>query len=229
MAVNTAAFFVVNPDPSKAQGALIPESAPTFLWGQGTPDGDREPFLSAQKGSLYAEVDATDDTALLWVKVDEGNDNDDWVRSFVENQALIDNADIAAAAGIVGSKLATKARRHSARSVWFNLDNGAGTTVDDVIMRPSTAITITAARIVYVDATTGTVAGGNAKIGVTLGGAEVVAATAYGDTAAVGTATAMTIVSGAVAANTSVFVRHTGVAATQAGQAVVEIEYTVDD
>ena len=118
--------------------------------------------------------------------------------------------------------------RRSARSVWFNLDNGNGTTIDDVLMTPTSAITITAARIIYVDATTGTVAAGNAKIGTTLGGAEVVAATAYENTKAVGTTTAMTIVSGAVAAGTSVFVRHTGVAATQAGQAVVEIEYTVD-
>lgn len=131
--------------------------------------------------------------------------------------------DIQAGATVTGNPL-----RHSQRSVWFNLDNGAGTTVDDVLLKPTSAITITAARIIYVDATTGTVAGGNAKIGTTLGGAEVVAATAYEDTKAVGTSTAMTIVSGAVAAATSVFVRHTGVAATQAGQAVVEIEYTVN-
>lgn len=127
-----------------------------------------------------------------------------------------------------GSTLPAKPFRNSARSVWFNLDNGAGTTIDDVILRPASAITITAARILYVDATSGTVAAGNAKIGTTLGGAEIVAATAYGDAKAVGTTTAMTIVAGAVAANTSVFVRHTGVAAVAAGQAVVEIEYTVD-
>lgn len=116
----------------------------------------------------------------------------------------------------------------SARSVWFNLDNGAGTTIDDVLMTPSRAITITAARILYVDATSGTVAAGNAKIGTTLGGAEIVAATAYENSKAVGTKTEMTIVAGAVPAGTPVFVRHTGVAATAAGQAVVEIEYTVD-
>ena len=115
-----------------------------------------------------------------------------------------------------------------ARSVWFNIDNGAGTTVDDVLLKPSKAITITAARIIYVDATTGTVAAGNAKIGITLGGAEIVAATAYENTKAVGTSTAMTIVSGAVAAGGSVFVRHTGIAAVAAGQAVVEVEYSVN-
>lgn len=112
-----------------------------------------------------------------------------------------------------------------ARSVWFNLDNGAGAAVDDVLLKAANAIQIVAARIVYVDATSGTVAAGNAKLGTTLGGAEIVAATAYGNAKAVGSETAMTIVSGAVPAGGSVFCRHTGVAATQAGQAVVEIEY----
>jgi hypothetical protein len=112
-----------------------------------------------------------------------------------------------------------------AKSASFDLDNGAGTTVDDVILRPDALITILAARIVYSDATTGTVAAGNAKIGTTVGGAEIVAATAYENAKAIGTKTDMTIVSGTVAAGTPVIVRHTGVAATQAGRAYVEIEY----
>jgi hypothetical protein len=112
-----------------------------------------------------------------------------------------------------------------AKSVWFNLDNGSGTTIDDVILKAAVPVTVTAARILYVDATTGTVAAGNARIGTTAGGSEIVASTAYENTKAVGTETAMVIVAGAVAANGAVFVRHTGVAATQAGQAVVEIEY----
>jgi hypothetical protein len=112
-----------------------------------------------------------------------------------------------------------------ARSMRFDLDNGAGVTVDDVILRPGVAVTITAARIVYTDATTGTVAAGNARIGTTVGGSEIVASTAYENAKTIGTVTAMTIVAGAVAANAPVFVRHTGVAVTQAGQAYVEIEY----
>jgi hypothetical protein len=112
-----------------------------------------------------------------------------------------------------------------AKTVWFNLDNGAGTTIDDVILKSDVAVTVTAARIVYVDATTGTVAGANAKIGTTVGGAEIVAATAYENTKTVGTVTDMTIVAGAVPAAGAVFVRHTGIAATAAGQAYVEIEY----
>lgn len=120
-------------------------------------------------------------------------------------------------------------RRQIARSVWFNLDNGAGTTIDDVILRHTQAIKIEAARIIYVDAQTGTVAGGNASIGSTAGGAEYVAATAYENSKAPGVVTAMTLKAAAsfVAAGTPIMVRHTGVAVTQAGQAIVEIEYVV--
>lgn len=111
------------------------------------------------------------------------------------------------------------------RSRIFDIDNGAGTTIDDAILRAEQAITITGARIIYTDATTGTVAAGNAKIGTTVGGSEIVAATAYANAAAVGAVTAMTLVATAVAASTPIFVRHTGVAATAAGMAYVELEY----
>lgn len=112
-----------------------------------------------------------------------------------------------------------------ARSVWFNLDNGAGTTIDDVILKAISAIVIIAARIVYVDATSGVVAAGSVKLGTTLGGAEIAAATNYENAKTVGTQTDLVIVSGTVAAGGAVFCRHTGVAAAQAGQACVEIEY----
>ena len=110
-------------------------------------------------------------------------------------------------------------------STVFNLDNGSETTVDDVIIAPSKAVTISAARIIYVGETTGTVAAGTVQLGTTLGGVEIVAATAYQDAVGVGTVQALTIASGAVAANGVVYVRHTGVAATQAGEAFVEIEF----
>jgi len=139
------------------------------------------------------------------------------------------NAHVAAGAVIAGSKLAANARKRFARSVWFNLDNGAGTTVDDVIIRPSVAITILAVRAVYVDVTSGTVAAGNFRVGTSAGGEQVCLATAYGNSKAVGTATDGAIESGAITANQPVCVRHTGVAATAVGQAYVEIEFTVDD
>lgn len=122
---------------------------------------------------------------------------------------------------------------HVARSKAFNLDNGAGTTADDVLIAPQPRpIKIVRARIVYTDATSGTVAAGNARIGTTVGGSEVVASTAYENAKAVGTKTDMTLVSAAAAkipANAAVHCRHTGVAVTQAGEAYVEIEYVVDE
>lgn len=115
----------------------------------------------------------------------------------------------------------------TARSQFFDLDNGAGTTIDGLLIRHPRPIAITQCRIVYQGATTGTVAAGNAKVGITVGGAEIVAATAYANAVAVGTTTAMTIVEGKVAAGVPVLARHTGVAATQAGEAVVECDYIV--
>lgn len=120
-------------------------------------------------------------------------------------------------------------RRQVARSKAFNLDNGAATTADDVILRHSQPIRIDAARIVYSDATSGTVAAGSVAVGSAVGGAQYVAATNYENTKAVGSQTALTLTSAAavIAANTPICVRHTGVAATQAGEAYVEIEYVV--
>jgi hypothetical protein len=158
--------------------------------------------------------------------------------SLTYGSGTVGNSNVAAGANLSYSKIEHlhNLTYHQARNpqtqrmatTEFDLDNGAGTTVDQVVCRPTAALTITAARIIYSDATTGTVAAGNAKIGTTVGGAEIVAATAYGNTAAVGTQTSMTIVSGAVAAATPVIVRHTGVAATQAGKAIVEMEFTND-
>src|SRR5262245_4913859 len=110
-----------------------------------------------------------------------------------------------------GGAITGNISKKNAKTAWFNLDNGAGTTVDDVIFFTTLAITITDVRAVYVDATTGTVAAGSFKVGTTLNGGEIAAATNYENAKAVGTFTTATIASGAVAANASIFVRHTGV------------------
>lgn len=129
-----------------------------------------------------------------------------------------------------GYRVGTNQRRKVVKTEWFNLDNGDGTTIDDVLIRAGQALTILAARVVYVDATSGTVAAGNVSIGTTAGGEEIVAVTAYENSKAVGTATQLTLKATGikVAANTPVMVRHTGVAATAAGQVYVEIEFTFD-
>ena len=89
MADNTVAFFWrqlvqkiggAGAVPGDQAGMNLPEEAPSILWGQGTPDGDRVPFTLVNKGSLYFAVDQTDDTTNVWVKQDEGSDNADWFR-----------------------------------------------------------------------------------------------------------------------------------------------------
>ncbi len=132
------------------------------------------------------------------------------------------------AAGAVTPPKNASTVRYVARSRIFNIDNGAAATIDDVVFKPSAACTIRRAQIVYVTETAGTVAGANVKLGTTIGGGEIVAATAYANGAVIGAATAMTLVSGAVAADQAVHCRHTGIAATAAGEAYVEVEYTID-
>jgi len=97
MATNTRAYFLFPPGTGEvgsagavvqAGQALAPEGAPAVLWGQGTPDGDRSPFLNVNKGSLYAQVNATDDETSVWMKVDEGEDDADWVRLLAEVMGL---------------------------------------------------------------------------------------------------------------------------------------------
>ena len=126
----------------------------------------------------------------------------------------------------IGQSQLAASQVFQARSQVFNIDNGAGVNIDDVIMRLSRAVTLSAARIVYVDAATGTVAAGSAQVGTTVGGSDLVAPTNYQNGKAVGSVTNMTLAATAVAANQAVHVRHIGVAATQAGQAYVEIEYS---
>jgi hypothetical protein len=121
------------------------------------------------------------------------------------------------------------ARTHIAVSRIFDIDNGDGTTVDDALLIHPYAITIVSARVLYTTATTGTVAAATVQVGTTVDGEQIVAATALANTKAVGTTTSLTIVSGAVPANTMVTVRHTGIAATAAGEYRVILEYTVDD
>lgn len=119
-------------------------------------------------------------------------------------------------------------RRQIARSIAFDLDNGAGATVDDVILKHSQPIIILAGRIVYTDATTGTVAAGDARVGTSLASQQIVTATNYENSKAPGSKTDLTInPAGIIDADNAIYVRHTGVAATQAGKAYVELEYVI--
>ena len=116
------------------------------------------------------------------------------------------------------------------RTQAFNLDNGAGTTVDEVLLDTGgRSGRIVRAYALY-NELTGTVAAGNWKIGVAVGGATLVAATAYEDAAAVGAITeGVVLLGGYVPSGEEIFVRHTGVAATQGGTANICVEFAFDD
>ena len=111
------------------------------------------------------------------------------------------------------------------KSQIFNIDNGDGVTIDETLIRSTKRLKLLAARIVYDTETAGTVAAGSVAIGTAVGGAQIVAATNYTNSKTVGATTAMTLVTDDVAANTPIIVRHTGIAATAAGQAHVELDY----
>lgn len=119
-------------------------------------------------------------------------------------------------------------RLNYVRSDTFNFDNGAGATIDDVVLLLDKPIEIVSARVVYEEATdTSGAASANVKIGTAAGGDQIVAATAYGTSKAVGSYTTLTVKDSGkfVPANTAVFVRHTGIAATEGGQGYVQICY----
>lgn len=139
------------------------------------------------------------------------------------------NADVNTSAAIVGSKLAANARKNTAKSVNFDLDIGSGSTADDVIIVPKTAITITEARVVPTKATIGASgSAGNVRIGTSVGGSQISGSAGLVE-GAVGVEQILALASGAVTAGSPVIVRHTGVAATVAGEYFVEIDFSYDD
>lgn len=101
----------------------------------------------------------------------------------------------------------------------FNIDNGSGTTADDASIGPFPFdCFIILARAVYTVATdTAGVTTANFKTGITAGGATLVAATALEVSKAIGAYTDGIPLAVAVPANTTIWTRHTGVAATEAG------------
>lgn len=119
-------------------------------------------------------------------------------------------------------------RYRVAKTQTFNIDNGSGTTIDDVMLANlATAIRIITVRPVYTEATdTAGVASANYKLGTTAGGTEITAATALDVSKAVGGyGSAAALASDIVPVGGTLFCRHTGVAATEAGQYYVQVEY----
>lgn len=109
------------------------------------------------------------------------------------------------------------------RTPVIDIDNGAGVTIDYAFPAPSGGIVITGVRAVEVEETSGTVAAGTFQVGSSLGGTQIVAATAYSNALAVGGFVSGSI--GTASQAGTIYIRHTGVAATAAGKVVIEIEY----
>lgn len=117
-------------------------------------------------------------------------------------------------------------RVNTVHSVTFNIDNGAGTTIDDVLLNVPYDAYITDVRAVYTEATDTTgAASANFKLGIAAGGATLVAATALTAAKAIGGTTVATIAIDYLPANTTLWVRHTGVASTEVGQYYVQVSY----
>ncbi len=224
MTANTDVFTLVRTE----KPDNYPGKPPVMLFGNGTPAGAIGRFLEAAEGSLYVQVDATDDTNHIWHKVASDGDDSDWLQGPATSGIV--NADIASGAAIVGSKLAANARRQSFRSKTFNIDNGSGTTEDEPCFIAVDDIVITAVRRVYTEATdTAGASGALTRVGTAANGEQIVASVACGNSKAVGAADTLTVASGVVAAGSLVFVRHTGIAATEAGQYYIQFDYTVND
>lgn len=113
------------------------------------------------------------------------------------------------------------------RSKTFNIDNGSGTTDDDVIFSNlGYAVEVKSVRTVYVEATDTTgAASATVSVGSTAGGVDVVAAVALEAAKAVGASTALTVLAAGsvIPATGALFARHTGVASTEAGQYYLQV------
>lgn len=106
----------------------------------------------------------------------------------------------------------------------FNIDNGAGATVDYQLCNLPFDAYIVSVRAIYSEATDTTgAASANFKLGVSAGGATLVAATALETSKAIGATTTATITLDYLPANTTLWVRHTGVASTEVGQYFVQV------
>ena len=206
MTASTKAYFLYPPAPDLGAGhinppggGLHPENSPAWLWGQGTPAAIA-PFTTVNKGSLYSEVNATDDNPNLWMKVDEGGDTADWV--------LQGNTGVV----IVRSPL---------------IDIGEGD-VEHLIFNAVTASEILEAGLIYEEATvTSDADEGDITRGTATGGGQIVAATAYAVSQASGAYQALVIAAGALAAGTSVFVSHDE-ASDAAGTVRVQLKIRVE-
>ena len=218
---------------NSAGGAFLP-GFNYVIGGQWRWRGQASPFIfeGTTDNEFETTLTVTDPTAdRTWTIPNAASDTfvgRATTDTFTNNTLTAPTINAATLTGVVTFGTTPTGVRQRARSPSQNVDNGAGTTVDHVIIVPQQAITITGARVVYTDETAGTIAAGTWQLGTTVGGAGIVAAVAYTNAATVGTETVGTIAAGAVTAGTPVIFRHTGVAAVAAGVVYVEIDFDED-
>jgi hypothetical protein len=120
-------------------------------------------------------------------------------------------------------------KRNFVVSKEFNIDNGAGTTDDDLLVYFPDEVTLHSANVVYTEASdSGDASSANVKLGTAAAGAQIVAATNLENAKAVSSTTSLTLAMTRLVAGTAVWVRHTGVATTQVGKYKVALEYEVE-
>ena len=217
MADSVHAHFLIPSGSSVGGAGLVPapgaamdeEGQPAVLWGQGTPDGNLAPFNLVNKGTLYMEVNGTDDQTHIWLKVDEAHltGSADWARILVENHALIDTSDMATAAGILIEQLEVNARVTTA--MWGDLVDISAADSEQVVFHAVASVEITELGILWEEATGASgAAEGDITIGTATGGAEIVAATSYIVSKATGAYDALSAAEFTLAAGDSVFMSH---------------------
>lgn len=114
-----------------------------------------------------------------------------------------------------------------AKTQTFNIDNGAGATIDDILLANLPKdIQIISVQAVYTEATDTTgAASANFKLGVAVAGDTIVAATALTAAKSIGGTTSATVLVDRVAAGANLYARHTGVATTEVGQYFIQVVY----
>ena len=83
MAVNSGSVVFLVPYIGEASDLNAPQhpilgALPAVIAGKGTPDGDRAPFTTVPKGSIYLQMDAADDAVFIFGKVDDAGADNDW-------------------------------------------------------------------------------------------------------------------------------------------------------
>jgi hypothetical protein len=185
------------------------------LWGTGTPNGDLAPFNLVNKGSLYFSVNNADDSAAVYMKYDEGGDNNDWV-------AILAGVN----GGVLAEALEENARTHIVvLPTLINISDGP---FEVIPFHAVAALTITEIGLIWEEASIGGAAAGDITIGTASGGGQIVSAVngAYGASQAVGSYQALTLTTGAMTAGQELFISHDQVA--EVGTCRVQLKYKLN-